>query len=70
LQAGDAKHRAYDLTDTIEITAEAPTEDLVAEYAGEDGEVGSFDVIEAIDDFRRQQLDPFEVLEVIQSFRD
>lgn len=43
---------------------------IVSEYAGEDGEVGPFDVIEAIDDFRQQELGPFEVLEIIEALRD
>ena len=39
LQAGDAKHRAYDLTDTIEITVETPT-DPVARFDNDgDGEI-------------------------------
>ena len=46
-----------------------PKQDIVAEYAGDDGEVDSFDVIAAIDDFRRQKLNPFEVLEIIRAFR-
>ncbi len=46
-----------------------PKQDIVAEYAGDDGEVDSFDVIAAINDFRRQKLNPFEVLEIIRAFR-
>jgi hypothetical protein len=42
----------------------------VAEYAGEDGEVGPFDVIEAVSDFRAGQLAPFELLEVIEALRN
>ncbi len=45
-------------------------QDLTVRYAGEDGEVGPFDVITAIDDFRQQELGPFEVLEIIQAFRN
>jgi Bacterial pre-peptidase C-terminal domain. len=44
--------------------------DPVAEYAGEDGEVGAFDVLDATEDFRSGQLGPFEVLEIIQAFRN
>jgi hypothetical protein len=56
---------------TVKATLTAQQEqDLVAEYAGEDGEIGPFDVIEAIDDFRQQQLGPFEVLEIIVALRD
>jgi hypothetical protein len=45
-------------------------QDLIGRYAGEDGEVGPFDVIEAIADFRQQQLGPFEVLEIIAALRN
>ncbi len=45
-------------------------QDIASEYAGEDGEVGPFDVIEAVSDFRTGQLAPFELLEVIEALRN
>jgi hypothetical protein len=51
---------------TVTVTEQ---ESVVDEYTGEDGEVGPFDVIEAVSDFRQQQLTPFELLEVIEALR-
>jgi Ca2+-binding EF-hand superfamily protein len=57
LQAGDAKHRAYDLTDTIEITVETPTDpesptSVVDEYdTNNDGEISIGEISTAAADF-------------------
>jgi hypothetical protein len=45
-------------------------QDVVSEYAGEDGEIDPFDVIEAVSDFRQQQLSPFELLKIIDALRN
>jgi hypothetical protein len=48
-----------------------PTEtDPVAEYAGDDGEVSPSELLEAIADFRSGQLQPTDVLKIIQAFRN
>jgi hypothetical protein len=59
---------------TVEtLTANITTEqeqDIVAEYEGDDGEVGTFDVLDAINDFRSDKIDDtFRLLELIDAFR-
>lgn len=59
---------------TVEtITADITTEqeqDIVAEYAGDDGRIGPFDVLDAVNDFRSGEIkDPFRLLELVNSFR-
>jgi hypothetical protein len=57
--------------DPVTVTvANTDPQSVVDEYAGEDGEVGPFDVIKAVADFRQQQLAPFELLEVIEALRN
>jgi hypothetical protein len=57
---------------TVEtLTADITTEQgIVAEYQGDDGEVGPFDVLDAVGDFRSGEInDPFRLLELINAFR-
>ena len=68
LQAGDAKHRAYDLTDTIEITVETPT-DPVARFDNDgDGEIGIAELGDAGRAFAEGEISITELGEVGAAF--
>ena len=68
LQAGDAKHRAYDLTDTIEITVETPT-DPVARFDNDgDGEIGITELGDAGRAFAEGEISISELGEVGAAF--
>jgi hypothetical protein len=71
MQAGDAKHRAYDLTDSIDLTVEAPTNvdpDPVARFADEQGNIGITELGEAGQAFAEGDLSITELGEVGAAF--
>jgi plastocyanin len=48
VQAGDAKHRAYDLTDTIQVTVEQPADPVERFDADGDGSIDRDEAVDAI----------------------
>jgi hypothetical protein len=67
VQAGDAKHRAYDLTDSIELTVEPPA-DPVARFSDEQGNIGISELGEAGQAFAEGDLSITELGEVGAAF--
>jgi hypothetical protein len=68
LQAGDANHRAYDLTDTIELTVEAPPDTVDRFDDDGDGEIDLSEVQDAIRAFSNGEVDLQGVQQVIAAF--
>jgi hypothetical protein len=68
VQAGDAKHRAYDLTDTIQVTVEQPA-DLVERFDTDgDGTVTASELGNAVTEFGRGNITASELGEVVTAF--
>jgi hypothetical protein len=74
VQAGDANHLAYDLTDRVELTVR---DGALGRFDGDgDGQIGSSDVLDAIDAFSTdrsvgdQSVEVGDVLDLISAFND
>ena len=68
VQAGDAKHRAYDLTDTIQVTAEQPADPVDRFDANGDGSITATELGDAVTEFGRGNLTASELGDVVTRF--
>jgi len=73
VQAGDAKHRAYDLTDTIQLSVEQSTdtgtgEETIENYRNSEGNVEIEGLRGGIDDFTSGDIDIDLLRQVINEF--
>jgi len=68
VQAGDAKHRAYDLTDTIQVTVEQPADPVERFDANGDGTITATELGDAVTEFGRGNLTASELGDVVTRF--
>lgn len=68
VQAGDAKHRAYELTDTTQITVEQPADPVARFDSDGDGKITAAELGDAVTQFGQGNLTASELGEVVTAF--